>query len=178
MMPGYWAVIRSIAARLEGDFAAAIRHAEHALTLLPPGPGPLQADVLVTLGHALIEAGELDRALEAYAAARPAERAQGNWMAVADSTRNLARLEARRGRLGAALEVCDEELAGSAGAMRRAEPTCPRRLRLTWRGPRSWSGWRIRARPQRRSTRSSWRAAGETRSRSARRARSATAPQE
>jgi hypothetical protein len=52
----------------------------------------------------------VDRAINELRAARPALRAAGNWIALADSTRDLARLEARRGRLRAAIEACDEVL--------------------------------------------------------------------
>jgi LuxR family transcriptional regulator, maltose regulon positive regulatory protein len=116
IMPAYFALIRSIAARLEHDLPAAVGHAERALTLALPGVDVLVADARTTLGHALLEAGQLDRALEAYRAALPAEQAVGNLMAVADIIRNLARLEARRGHVRAALEACDATLANFGGA--------------------------------------------------------------
>ena len=47
--------------------------------------------------------------------ARPLLQLAGNRLGVADITRNLARLEVRRGRLRAALAVCDEVLADAAG---------------------------------------------------------------
>jgi ATP/maltotriose-dependent transcriptional regulator MalT len=70
----------------------------------------LVADARGILGHALLDAGELDRAVDAYRAARPAEERARNWLAVADITRNLARLEVRRGHVRAALEDCDAVL--------------------------------------------------------------------
>ncbi len=103
----YHALIRSIAARLRHDPAAAVRHAERALTLAPPDAAPLLADIRSTLGLALLDAGEVDRAVDELQAARPALRATANWIALADSTRDLARSEARRGRLRAAFEACD-----------------------------------------------------------------------
>ncbi len=106
----YHALIRSIAARLSHDPAAAVGHAERALGLAPAGAAGLVADIHATLGLALLDAGELDRAVDELRAARPAVRAAGNWIALADSTRDLARLEARRGRLRAAMEACEEVL--------------------------------------------------------------------
>jgi ATP/maltotriose-dependent transcriptional regulator MalT len=106
----YHALIRSIAARLVHDPAAAVGHAERALALAPAGAAGLLADVHATLGLALLDAGELDRAIDELRAARPGVRAGGNWIALADSTRDLARLEARRGRLRAAIETCEEVL--------------------------------------------------------------------
>jgi LuxR family maltose regulon positive regulatory protein len=114
-IPAHVALIRSIAARIGGDLPAAIAHAERALALVPAAPSPandaLVADARAILGHALLEAGDLGRAVDAYRAARPVEERARNWIAVADITRNHARLEARRGRVHAALEECDTVLA-------------------------------------------------------------------
>ena len=125
-MPSHIALIRSVEARIEHDFPAAIAHAERALALIPPGHAPLSealtADARTILGHALLEAGQLDRAIDAYRAARPAEEVARNWHAVADITRNLARLEARRGHWRAALEACDDGLAGFAVGVRAEVP--------------------------------------------------------
>ena len=114
------AMIRSIVARLQCDRPAAVAHAERAVALLPPGLSPERAALLVgdaqaILGHALLDAGERDRAIAAYREARPLLQLAGNRLGVADITRNLARLEVRRGRLRAALAVCDEALADAAG---------------------------------------------------------------
>jgi ATP/maltotriose-dependent transcriptional regulator MalT len=106
----YHALVRSIAARLRRDGPAAVRHAEEALTLAPPGAAPLLADIRATLGLALLDVGDVDRAIDELRAARPALRATGNWIALADSTRDLARAEARRGHLRAALDECEEVL--------------------------------------------------------------------
>lgn len=111
-MPAHIALIGSCAARLRHDLPTAIALAERGLELAPlAGFAPLVADGRAILGHALQEAGELDRAVEMWRAALPDERLGGNRVAVADIARNLARLEARRGRLQAALEACDEALA-------------------------------------------------------------------
>ncbi len=106
----YHALIRSIAARLRRDPVAAVGHAERALALAPPGAAGLLADIHATLGLALVDAGHVDRAIDELRAARPAVRASGNWVALADSTRDLARLEARRGHLRAGIEACEEVL--------------------------------------------------------------------
>ena len=92
------------------DPDAAVRHCEQALALAPPDAAPLLADIRGTLGLALLDAGDVDRAVDELRAARPALRASGNWIALADSTRDLARSEARRGHLRAALGACEEVL--------------------------------------------------------------------
>jgi len=118
--PAHISMIRSIVARLEHDSPTAVAHAEQAVMLVPPDLSPERAALLVgdaqaILGHALLDAGELDRAIAAYREARPLLQLAGNRLGVADITRNLARLEVRRGRLRAALAVCDEALADAAG---------------------------------------------------------------
>ncbi len=119
-VPAHVALIRSIAARIDGDLPGAIAHAEQALALVPVAPSPMNdalvADARAILGHAFVEAGDFDRAIDAYRAARPVEERARNWIAVADITRNHARLEARRGRVHAALEECDAVLATLARA--------------------------------------------------------------
>ena len=122
-VPVHISMIRSIVARLEHDRPTAVAHAERAVMLVPPDLSPERAALLVgdaqaILGHALLDAGELDRAIDAYREARPLLHLAGNRLGVADITRNLARLEVRRGRLRAALEVCDEALAGAADEAR------------------------------------------------------------
>jgi LuxR family maltose regulon positive regulatory protein len=119
-VPAHLALIRSIVARLEGDRPAAVAHAEGAVMLVPHGLSPDRAALLLgdahaILGHALLDAGELDRAFDAYRAARPLLKRAGNRLGEADITRNLARVEVRRGRLRAALAACDDVLADAAG---------------------------------------------------------------
>jgi LuxR family transcriptional regulator, maltose regulon positive regulatory protein len=116
-------MIRSIVARLEHDVAGAVANAEQAVALVPAGlPSDREAlvlgDALAILGHALLDAGELDRAIDAYREARPLLRRAGNRLGEADITRNLARLEVRRGCFRAALEACDEALADAVGGSR------------------------------------------------------------
>ena len=87
---------------------------------MAPGLSPerealLVGDAQAILGHALLDAGELDRAIDAYREARPLLHLAGNTLGEADIIRNLARLEVRRGLLRAALAACDEALADAAG---------------------------------------------------------------
>ena len=122
-VPVHISMIRSIVARLEHDRTAAVGHAERALALVPDGLSRERAALLVgdaqaILGHALLDAGELDRAIDAYRQARPLLHVAGNRLGEADITRNLARLELRRGRLRAALAACDEEIAEARRGIR------------------------------------------------------------
>ena len=118
-VPVHIAIIRSVVARLEHDPAAAVAHAERAVLLVPHDLSPERAALIVgdaqaMLGHALLDAGELDRAIAAYRTARPLLHLVGNTLGEADITRNLARVEMRRGRLAAALTACDEALSDAA----------------------------------------------------------------
>jgi LuxR family maltose regulon positive regulatory protein len=127
VIPTQIACIRSIVARLEDDPRSAVGHAEQALALVPDGLPPtigamFAGDAQALLGHALLDSGDTDRAIDAYRVARPLLLRAGNHLAVADITRNLARLEARRGRLRAALDACDEALAGAAAATMKDAP--------------------------------------------------------
>ncbi len=125
-IPSHLALIRCVVARLEHDPLTAIAHAERALRLSPPPDSLLNealvADVRGQLGLALEEAGKLDRAAEAFEAVRPVEERAGNWIAVADMTGHLARLEARRNRSRAALEACDHALRTFGGNGSRELP--------------------------------------------------------
>ena len=126
-IPTQVACIRSIVARLEDDPDAAIHHGEQAIKLVPAGlPPSLNAlftgNAQALLGHALFDAGEVDRAIDAYRAARPLLVQAGNRLAVADITRNIARMEGRRGRLRAALDACEDALTEFAAAGDAIEP--------------------------------------------------------
>jgi LuxR family maltose regulon positive regulatory protein len=126
-IPVHLAMIRSIVARLDHEPPAAVAHAERALALVPPGLSPERVALLVgdahaILGHALLDAGELDRAIGAYRVAQPLLHLAGNRLGEADITRNLARLELRRGRPLAALAACDEVLGDATGRSRTELP--------------------------------------------------------
>jgi LuxR family maltose regulon positive regulatory protein len=127
VIPTQIACIRSIVARLEDDPPAAVGHAEQALGLVPDGLPPtigamFKGDAEALLGHALLDAGDIDHAIDAYRVARPLLLRAGNHLAVADISRNLARLEARRGHLRAALDACDDALAEAAATGMRDAP--------------------------------------------------------
>jgi len=114
LLPGMSLMIRSKAAVAAGRRRESIESAEAALRLGPPeGIAPQLAavyrgDGLTVLANALWENGELSRAASTYAEALPVLRAIGNWLAAAETTSNLARLELGRGRPEAALAACDE----------------------------------------------------------------------
>jgi ATP/maltotriose-dependent transcriptional regulator MalT len=109
-------MIRSVLARQRNDVEAAIAHAERAVALVPQDlprerAALVAGDAQAILGHALLAAGDLDPAIDAYRAATPLLELGGNPFGLAEMTRNLARLELRRGRARAALEACDDVLA-------------------------------------------------------------------
>jgi LuxR family maltose regulon positive regulatory protein len=126
VLPGLSLMIRSVAARQEGRGDDALRLAEQAFAAEPTGLPPAYAelyrgDALTVLGHALLEAGAQARAIETYRAAIPLVRRAGNRLAAAEMTRNLARLEGRRGDPEAGLAVCREALPTDGD--RAAEPS-------------------------------------------------------
>jgi ATP/maltotriose-dependent transcriptional regulator MalT len=114
ILPGMSLMIRSKAAGGAGRRAEAIELAEVALRHGPvTGTAPrlsavYRGDGLTILANALWENGELGRAADTYAEALPVLREVGNWLAAAEITSNLARIELGRGRPDAALTVCDE----------------------------------------------------------------------
>jgi ATP/maltotriose-dependent transcriptional regulator MalT len=105
-------MIRAMAATHAGRYGEAISLAQAAVDGGPPaGATPAhalvhQGDALTVLGHALWEAGDPKRAAQAYGEALPLLRSAGNWLAVAEMTANLARIELRRDRPEAALQLC------------------------------------------------------------------------
>ncbi|HEY3340118.1 MAG TPA: LuxR C-terminal-related transcriptional regulator [Propionicimonas sp.] len=114
ILPGMSLMIRAMAATHAGRHREAIALARSAIEGgAPAGATPrnavvFQGDGLTVLGHAYWESGDPGRAAEAYGEALPLLRAAGNWLAVAEMTANLARIELRRGRPAAALELCEE----------------------------------------------------------------------
>jgi LuxR family maltose regulon positive regulatory protein len=115
-VPAHVAMIRSVLARQRNDFEGAIAQAEGAVALVPQDlprerAALVAGDAQAILGHARLAAGDLDRAIDAYRAATPLLELGGNPFGLAEMTRNLARLELRRGRAPAALEACDDVLA-------------------------------------------------------------------
>jgi LuxR family maltose regulon positive regulatory protein len=114
LLPGMALMIRSKAAGSAGRLRESTELAEAALRHgLPEGTDPrleavYRGDGLTVLANALWDSGELNRAASTYAEALPILRAIGNWLAAAETTSNLARLELGRRRPEAALSVCDE----------------------------------------------------------------------
>lgn len=113
LLPGMSLMIRSKAASSAGRNREATDLAEAALRHgLPAGIAPrleavYRGDGLTVLANALWNDGDLNRAATTYAEALPVLRAIGNWLAAAETTSNLARLELGRHRPEAALAVCD-----------------------------------------------------------------------
>ena len=86
---------------------------------------------------ALVRAGDLDAAAEAYEAALPDLRVAGNALAVGRSIGDLAAIAIARGDPGRAVRLCEAELErDSAGSTRRRAPPCG----PPWRGPEPSSG--------------------------------------
>ncbi len=112
ILPGMSLMIRALAASHAGRHSEAISLAQAAVDGGPPaGATPAhavvhQGDGLTVLGHAYWEAGDSKRAAQAYGEALPLLRTAGNWLAVAEMTANLARIELRRDRPEAALQLC------------------------------------------------------------------------
>ena len=112
ILPGMSLMIRAMAATHGGRHGEAIALAQAAVDGGPPAGATAahalvyQGDGLTVLGHALWEAGDPKRAAEAYGEALPLLRSAGNWLAVAEMTANLARIELRRDRPEAALQLC------------------------------------------------------------------------
>lgn len=114
ILPGMSLMIRSKAAGAAGRRPEAIELAEAALRHGPPAgiaaklAAVYRGDGLTVLANALWDNGEIGRAADTYAEALPVLRGVGNWLAAAETTGNLARIELGRGRPEAALAVCDE----------------------------------------------------------------------
>ena len=112
ILPGMSLMICSMAATHAGRYGEAIALAQAAVDGGPPaGATPAhalvhQGDALTVLGHAYWEAGDPRRAAQAYGEALPLLTSAGNWLAVAEMTANLARIELRRDRPEAALQLC------------------------------------------------------------------------
>jgi len=109
------ALLRSQLAAFHGDSATAIAQARLALGLVPPGLPPeteatLRGTATVLLAFALVHAGDLDAATEAYEAALPDLRAGGNRFATGRAVGDLARIAITRGDPGRAVRLCEAEL--------------------------------------------------------------------
>lgn len=114
LLAGMSLMIRSKAAGSAGRYREAIELAEAALEHGPAADTELRlaavyrGDGLTVLANALWDNGDVSRAADTYTEALPVLRAVGNWLAAAETTSNLARIELGRGRPAAALTVCDD----------------------------------------------------------------------
>ena len=118
---GYGAMLRSVLAR-RSRADDAVRLAEEGLALEPAALEAGERDLfrgngLTVLGHALLAAGETDRAMAVYREALPLVQRVGNRLATAEMTRNLARLELAAGRAADARATCN-------GSLRRPLDPC------------------------------------------------------
>jgi LuxR family transcriptional regulator, maltose regulon positive regulatory protein len=111
ILPSQLASQRARLAEMEGDLDASVRHARVALGLISADVDPtygarLRGQATIQLANVLRETGDLSTATTTYRAAVPLFAAGGNWLAVARSVCNVARLEIGSGNPGAALELC------------------------------------------------------------------------
>jgi ATP/maltotriose-dependent transcriptional regulator MalT len=124
-IPAQLAMLRSQLAGLQGDPGTAVAQARLARDLVPPDLPPhvdatLRGTAGSLLGVALVRAGDLDAALDAYEAALPDLRAAGVTIALGRSIGDLASIDIARGDAGRALRRCEAEL-----ALEAADPTAP-----------------------------------------------------
>jgi LuxR family maltose regulon positive regulatory protein len=124
-IPAQLAMLRSQLAGMQGDPGAAVAQAHLACDLVPAGFPPdieatLRGTARALLGLALVRAGDLEAASEAYEAALPDLRAGGVAIATGRAIGDLAAIDIARGDPGRALRRCEAELSRTAGA-----PTTP-----------------------------------------------------
>jgi len=114
-IPAQLALLRSQLAGHQGDVAGAIAQARLARELVPAGlPADAEATLRGTatalLGVALVRAGDLDAAAEAYEAALPDLRVAGSALAVGRTVGDLAAIAMAGGDPERALRLCESEL--------------------------------------------------------------------
>ena len=115
MLPTQLALLRSRLADLEGDSGTAISEARRARTLVPAGLPPgseatLRGDASVLLARALLTAGDVDGAVDAYEEALPDLRAGGNVFAAGRAIGDLVMIAIERGDPADALRRCEREI--------------------------------------------------------------------
>ncbi len=125
-IPTQLAMLHSQLAGLEGDHATAIAQARRAGELVPTGlPADAEATLhgvaTVLLALALMRAGDLDGAAEAYEAGLPDLRAGGNVMALGRGIADLAGIALAQGDPARALRRCESELTRGDGGPSAAE---------------------------------------------------------
>jgi LuxR family maltose regulon positive regulatory protein len=124
-IPSQLAMLRSQLAGMQGDPGTAVAQAQLGCDLVPAGlPPDIEATLRGTagalLGLALVRAGDLEAASEAYEAALPDLRAAGVVLATGRTIGDLAAIDIARGDPGRALRRCEAELARNTGG-----PTTP-----------------------------------------------------
>ena len=133
-IPTQLALLRSQLAGLEGDSAGAIVQARLARDLVPAGvpaegEATLRGTAAALLGLALVRAGDLDAAAEAYDEALPDLRAAGNTLAVGRTIADLAGIAIACGDPARAVRLCEAEL----GQAELADAAARRALELATR---------------------------------------------
>ncbi len=127
-IPAQLALLRSQLAGLQGDSATAITQARLARDLVPAGlpadaGATLRGTAAALLGVALLRAGDLGAAADAYQEALPDLRVAGNTLAVGRTIGDLAAIALARGDPGRAVQVCEVELdRGSVASTTTASP--------------------------------------------------------
>jgi ATP/maltotriose-dependent transcriptional regulator MalT len=119
-IPSQLAMLRSQLAGLLGDPGEAVAQARIACDLVPAGLPPeiertLRGTAGSLLGVALVRAGDLAAAAEAYEAALPDLRASGVAIATGRTIGDLAAIDISQGDPTRALRRCEAELAREAG---------------------------------------------------------------
>jgi LuxR family maltose regulon positive regulatory protein len=124
-IPAQIAMLRSQLAGMQGDPKTAVTEARRARDLVPSGlppdiEGTLRGTAGALLGLALLRAGDLDAASDAYEAALPDLRAAGVTLAAGRTIGDLAAIDIAQGEPGRAVSRCEAELVRDA-----REPTTP-----------------------------------------------------
>jgi LuxR family maltose regulon positive regulatory protein len=119
---GEIAALHAMVAALRGDVPAIVAHAEEALCELDAENEVMRGVATTCLGAASIGQGNLGRAEQTFAATMTAARGSGNLGLGLAATEDLSYLQRLRGKLGAAIESCEQALAWSAACNAQAHP--------------------------------------------------------
>lgn len=108
---GKVAAIRASFAGLQGHIDEAIRAAEVALRDLPPADAAFRGTVMLGLGYAALDQGDLPRAAQAFAECVALSRAAASEMQLVAASVHLAYVQRAQGNLTLALQTCANVLA-------------------------------------------------------------------